>query len=289
MAERSLKRSRTDLAVFLRSHRERLRPADVGLPGSGRRRTPGLRREEVAALAGVGLTWYTWLEQGREISVSQDLLLRISKILKLDDAECCHLFLLAQQRPPPIEARHAPGVSPLVQQMMDELERRPAYVTNLRWDVVAWNAAAGRLFGFERNGGAGVNLLRLIFTEPELRRRMARWREEAPRLLAGFRCDLAVAPQDPTMLALVEDLKKRSPDFRLWWDGPLAPNPSRGLTALLGEPGCGDSGCGDSGCSEFQHEVFTVDEHHHLHMTVYCATVGRGAGEGEAATGAQAS
>lgn len=272
MAERSLKRSRTDLAEFLRRHRERLTPADVGLPGGGRRRTPGLRREEVAALAGVGLTWYTWLEQGREISVSQDLLLRISGILKLDDAECCHLFLLAQQRPPPIDARHWRRVSPLVQQMMDELALRPAYVTNLRWDVVAWNAAAEQLFGFGLTGGAGINLLRLIFTEPELRRRMPEWREEAPRLLAGFRCDLAVAPQDPAMLALVEDLKKRSPDFRLWWDGPPAPDPSRGLMALRA----------DSGCCEFQHEVITVDEHHHLRMTVYFVNTSAGPGEGAA-------
>ncbi|MDQ8727225.1 helix-turn-helix transcriptional regulator [Bradyrhizobium sp. LHD-71] len=259
MPSRSLERTRRELSEFLRHHRARLAPVDVGLPSGRRRRTSGLRREEVAALAGVGVTWYTWLEQGREIGVSQDFLLRLAKVLKLDDIECCHLFLLAHQRPPPAEAYHWPSVSSRIQQMMDELVMRPAYVTNLRWDVIAWNAAADQLFGFASKDPSVRNLLRLIFIAPDLRRRLPAWREEAPRVLAGFRRDLAVAPQDPAMLALVDDLKELSPDFRAWWDAAQPQEPTRGLASFLT----------DAGHVAFEHEVITVDEHHHLRMTVY--------------------
>ncbi|MGH8428775.1 MAG: helix-turn-helix transcriptional regulator [Solimonas sp.] len=261
MPSRSLERTRQELSEFLRHHRERLTPADVGLPAGGRRRTPGLRREEVAALAGVGITWYTWLEQGREIGVSEAFLLSIAKIFKLDDAECCHLFLLAHQRPPSPEAHHWPSVSPLVQQLMDDLVERPAYVLNLRWDVVAWNAAADRLFGFSSKAPAKPNLLRMVFAEPELRRRLAAWREDAPRLVARFRCDLAVAPQDSALLALVDELKKLSPDFRHWWNASPTLGSALGVTAILGE----------ASRIDFRHEVMTVDEHRHLRMVVHFA------------------
>lgn len=259
MPRRSLKRSRAELSEFLRRHRERLTPADVGLPGGGRRRTPGLRREEVAALAGVGITWYTWFEQGREIGVSEDFLLKIAKIFKLDDAECRHLFLLAQQRPPPLEAYHTPSVSPLVQQMMDELVARPAYVMNLRWDIVAWNAAAERYFGFAARESSARNLLRLVFAASDLRERMPAWREDAPCLLACFRRDLAVAPQEPAMLALVDELKGLSPSFQEWWHRAEAQRTSRGISAIQT----------DAGRVDFQYEVLVVDENRHLRMTVY--------------------
>lgn len=262
MSARSLDRTRKELSAFLRKHRERLTPADVGLPTSRRRRTPGLRREEVAALAGVGVTWYTWLEQGREIGVSEDFLLRLAKVLKLDDAECCHLFLLVHQRPPPPEAYHWPSVSPLVQKMMDELATRPAYVTNLRWDVVAWNAAADRLFGFSGKEPSVRNLLRMAFADPDLRRRLPAWRNEAPRLLEAFRYDLALAPRDPAMVSLVEDLKKLSPDFRRWWEASPESAPCRGLATIASE----------AEPTAYQHEVVTVDEHRHLRMVVYFAS-----------------
>jgi len=97
---KSLARTRRELAEFVRQRRERVTPAEVGLPSGPRRRTPGLRREEVAALAGVGITWYTWFEQGRDINVSETFLLNLSRVLKLNDEDCCHLFMLAQQRPP---------------------------------------------------------------------------------------------------------------------------------------------------------------------------------------------
>lgn len=167
MSNHRLERTQSDLTEFMLRHRRKLTPADVGLPTSGRRRTPGLRREEVAALAGVGLTWYTWFEQGRDIKVSERFLLNISRALKLDDAECCHLFLLAHRRAPPAEAYQEQSISPRIRSLMDDLSR-PSYVMNLRWDVIGWNAQADKLLQFSSREASERNLLRMVFTAPDL-------------------------------------------------------------------------------------------------------------------------
>lgn len=259
MSDRTLARTRKDLSDFLMRHRKKLAPVDVGLPSTGHRRAAGLRREEVAALAGVGLTWYTWFEQGRDIQVSESFLLKVAKALKLDDIACAHLFILAHRRPPPPEAYQWPSVQPLVQQLLDDLVMRPAYVANLRWDVVAWNASADDLFGFTRRDQPDRNIMRLMFADPEFRRRLPCWRDEAPRLLAQFRCDLATAPDDPAMLALVEELKRLSPDFRRWFEQPGMESYGRGIGNILGP---------DGRPLHFMHEILTVDEHRHLKMVV---------------------
>ncbi len=142
---RTLERTRHDLAAFLRARRERVSPADVGLPSGGRRRTPGLRREEVASLAGVGLTWYTWLEQGRDIGVSAAFLDSLARVLKLDAAERRHLFLLAHERPPAEPGKTWCVVPPLVRRLMHDLAPHPAYILNLRWDVLTCNEPANQL------------------------------------------------------------------------------------------------------------------------------------------------
>lgn len=260
MPNRTLARTRKELSEFLLHHRKKLSPADLSRPSAARRRTPGLRREEVAALAGVGLTWYTWFEQGREIQVSEAFLLNVACALKLDDAECCRLFLLAHRRPPPAEAYHWPSVTPLTQQLMDDLVKRPAYVVNLRWDVVAWNANADRLFGFAARERADRNILRMVFADPELRRRLPAWREDAPKLTAQFRYDLATAPEDPAMLSLIDELKALSADFRRWWEKPKMENYSRGISSVI---------MNDAERADFQHELLSVDEHRHLKMIVY--------------------
>src|SRR5690606_15259345 len=129
------------------------------------------------------------------------------------------------------------------------------------WDIVAWNAAAERYFGFAAREPSARNLLRLVFAASDLRERMPAWREDAPRLLACFRRDLAVAPQDPAMLALVDELKELSVSFQEWWHQAETQRPSRGLTAVQT----------DTGRVDFQHEVLVVDENRHLRMTVYFA------------------
>lgn len=260
MAHRSLDRTRDELSEFLRRHRGKLTPSEVGLPETGRRRTPGLRREEVATLAGVGLTWYTWFEQGREIGVSEHFLLSVAKALKLDDAECCHLFLLAQGRPPPAEAHQSHAISSGVQRLIDELPDRPAYVTNLCWDIVAWNSAADRLLGLSACAADERNLIRMVFTDPELRSRLPDWQQDAPRLLAQLRCDLAVAPKEPSLEAFIDGLSRISPDFRRWWQAPVLTSYARGIGALLDA---------DAVVRRFEHETLIVDEYLHLRLVVY--------------------
>ncbi|UXY15449.1 helix-turn-helix transcriptional regulator [Chitiniphilus purpureus] len=261
MHDRSLSRTRNELSAFLIRHRKQLTPADVGLPATERRRTPGLRREEVAALAGVGLTWYTWFEQGRDIQVSEKFLLSVAYALQLDDAECSHLFLLAHRRPPPPEAHQSMSVTPGIRQLLDDLPR-PAYVQNLRWDVVAWNAAADALFGFSARARADCNLLRLAFADPDMRARLPGWHDDAPRLLAQLRYDIAVAPDDPAMRALIEDLQVLSPSFGQAWAMPDSTIAARGIRSIVDSAGS---------LHRFHHETLVVNEHRHLKMVVYFA------------------
>ncbi|MDX1559897.1 MAG: helix-turn-helix transcriptional regulator [Marinobacter sp.] len=259
MAQRRLERTQSDLTEFLLRHRHKLTPADVGLPSGGRRRTPGLRREEVAALAGVGLTWYTWFEQGRDIQVSERFLLNIARALKLDDAECCHLFLLAHQRAPRPEAYQEQTLSPRTQSLMDELAR-PAYVINLRWDVIGWNTPADKLLQFSELEASNRNLLKMVFANPELRRRLADWHQDSSCLLAQFRCDLAGVPEDPVMRTLIDELCQLSPDFRHWWGGSSMEGYNRGIRTIIGA---------DGALYTFDHETLIVDEHRHLKMVIY--------------------
>lgn len=259
MAARRLERTRSELTDFLLHHRNRLKPVDVGLPGTDRRRTPGLRREEVATLAGVGLTWYTWFEQGRDINVSENFLLSVSKALKLDDAECCHLFLLAHRRPPPVETYQWQAIPERIQTLMDDLAR-PAYVMNLRWDIIAWNESANSLFDLSTREPGERNMMRLVFTDPALRRRLPEWRRDASRMLAQFRCDLASAPEDPAMLAMIEALASQSPDFRRWWEQPQLASYRYGIGTILDA---------DAKSEAYEHETLVVDEHRHLRMVVY--------------------
>ena len=255
---RTLARTRHELAAYLQARRARLSPEDVGLPGGGRRRTPGLRREEVAALAGVGLTWYTWLEQGREIGVSSAFLDKLAQVLKLDAGERRHLFLLAHARPPAEEGKTYCVVPSLVRRLMHELAH-PAYVLNLRWDVLAFNGGADALFGFGAHAAARRNLLWLLFTDPLLRSRFAGWEEQAPLMLSSFRRDYARATQEADIHALVEELEKVSPEFKLWWRRHDVHAPCDGVRRLKidGEP------------VAYEHTSLTIDADRHLRLVVY--------------------
>ncbi|PAU51880.1 helix-turn-helix transcriptional regulator [Pseudomonas indica] len=265
-APRTLERTRAELAEFLRSRRERISPEEVGLPAGSRRRTPGLRREEVAALAGVGLSWYTWLEQGRDISVSSTFLDNLSRALKLDATERRHLFLLAHQRLPAEPGRTWCVVPPLIHRLMADIPTRPAYVLNLRWDVLAWNAAADRVFGFSALPADRRNLLWMLFTSPAMRVLFNPWEEQALQILSSFRRDFVRATQDPEITALVKDLVKASPDFRDWWQQQDVHGPCQGVRDLRIEP---------IGPVVFEHTTLTIDEHRHLRLVYYAAKEGR--------------
>ncbi|MFB4204986.1 hypothetical protein KBTX_01525 [wastewater metagenome] len=260
--ERRLQRTRTELSDFLRQRREALSPLDVGLPAGKRRRTPGLRREEVAALAGVGLTWYTWLEQGRDITVSSAFLDDVSRVLKLDETERRHLFLLAHHRPPAVNGRPWCELPPLVHRLLDDLNLRPAYVMNLRWDVVGWNAAAQRLFGFADRDPGERNMLWMLFADDDVSRRIVDWDAQAPEILASFRRDYAQAPDDEDMLGLVEALERRSPSFADLWRRHDVHGRCRGLRRFVVD---------DIGTVTFEHSTFIVDEEKHLRLVFYAA------------------
>lgn len=259
-APRTLTRTREDLAEFLRKHREKIAPEEMGLPRGRRRRTPGLRREEVAALAGVGLTWYTWLEQGRDISVSATFLDNLSKALKLDAAERRHLFLLTHQRLPSELGKTWCSVPPLVQTLMDDLPTRPAYILNLRWDVLAWNGAADKLFNFSYYAPERRNMLWLLFTDPAMRQRLAPWETQVSQMLSSFRRDFARAAQDPAIDALVEELAKVSPEFKQLWKTQEVNAPCQGVRHLYLE---------ELGDVAFEHTTLTVDEERHLRLVYY--------------------
>jgi transcriptional regulator with XRE-family HTH domain len=207
-----------ELADFLRSRRERLAPESVGLPRTGRRRTPGLRREELATLAGVGVTWYTWLEQGRPINVSAQVLGAIANTLRLDPSERAHLFTLAEvldPEAPPTE----PPLPAAVQRMLDALMPNPAYVLSEKWDVLAWNQAATVLMvDFDALPCAERNLSLLLFTRPELRAKMLDWDRDARRLVATFRGMMAAHSGEPAFEQLAARLRAASPEFREFWE-----------------------------------------------------------------------
>lgn len=209
---------RRELAAFLRSRRERLSPEDVGLPPGFRRRTPGLRREEVALLAGVGSTWYTWLEQGRDVRPSAEVLSTIATALRLDPAERRHLFL-SSNRPAPEVRRSGPEVVPEpILRMLDSMAGQPAYVLGRRWDILAWNRAAVAVFGdYGRLEGDARNIMHMIFADEEHRRKVADWDVLAPASLAMFRADSVRYAADPDFERLIEVLSAKSAEFRAWW------------------------------------------------------------------------
>jgi transcriptional regulator with XRE-family HTH domain len=209
---------RAELADFLRSRRASLKPEDVGLPNGGRRRTPGLRREEVAQLAGVGTTWYTWLEQGRDVRASLEVLEALSRALRLVPAERTHLVLLGRGEEPPPCKLPAERVSPTLRRLVENLGANPAFVLGRRWDYLAWNRAATALFGdLGEIPRASRNHAWLTFMDPSRREMFTDWDRSARLLVAKFRADSARYLGDPEFEELIHALRQSSPDFCRAW------------------------------------------------------------------------
>ncbi|XVV11636.1 helix-turn-helix transcriptional regulator [Actinoplanes sp. CA-131856] len=207
---------RDELAAFLRSRRERLRPAEVGLPSTGRRRTPGLRREELALLSGISATWYTYLEQGRDVRPSDQVLSALATALRLDGYEREHLFRLAGHEPAPgpaAEERLDPSVAavPLL------LGTCPAYIIGATYDVLSHNPAVLGLLPGLAATGAPPNLARWTFLTPEARDTVADWAVEARALLARVRTLAARHPADTRFNDLIEEFHDGCPEVRRWW------------------------------------------------------------------------
>jgi transcriptional regulator with XRE-family HTH domain len=246
-------RARGEFADLLRSRRDRLTPADVGLPEGSRRRTAGLRREEVAQLAGVSTTYYTFLEQGRDVRPSPQVLTALAAALRLSAAERAHPFELAGVSSPAGPEAHAESVPPALATMVTRLDPYPAYLKGRRWDVLAANRAARALFADWRSRRPDDrNLLWWMFTDPAARKVYVDWVQEASAMLARFRAAAARRPGDPDFTGLIDRLHQASPEVRNWWPRhdvlPVASG-----TKQLHHPALGDV--------TFEHTVLQVAEH----------------------------
>ena len=207
---------RAEISDFLRTRRAKIMPSDVGLVDGARRRTPGLRREEVALLANIGATWYTRLEQGLPINVSADVLDGISRALRLTSEERRHLHLLAGvalDLPPQREE----VVGELVHRVLATLEPSPAYVRGRRWDVLAWNRSAEALSAFSSKDGLSRNLVWRIFRDPSVSCRLGDPDCMKRRVAAQFRAVAAKYPKDPAFTELIDELRATSDEFRALW------------------------------------------------------------------------
>jgi transcriptional regulator with XRE-family HTH domain len=203
------------LGAFLRTLRERQEPAAHGLPGGPRRRTPGLRREEVAQLCGLSVTWYTWIEQGRNVSVSPSALSRLARGFRLSRAERSYLFELAAKRDPD-QAGTGDAPPETLLTCVDAIDG-PAYILDRAWTARRWNAKASHLFAGWLDAGGETNLLRYIFLHPQSRSLIVDWDVRAKRVVAEFRAAMSGHFGDPELQNLVDELRVNSAEFsRLW-------------------------------------------------------------------------
>jgi transcriptional regulator with XRE-family HTH domain len=216
-------RRRADLREFLMNRRARVTPAEAGLPdGGARRRTPGLRREEVAVLAGVGVSWYQWLEQGRDITVSGQVLDSVARVLKLDDAERRHLYVLAGLNPPLLraDAVQAP-VSDGLTRIIDSWMPFPANIIDRYWNNIVFNDAAAMIFDFNDKCR---NCLINYFSSPIYRGRHQEWDADAALVVAEYRACAAEYPDDEGFRAITDELAAENPLFaELWARGDVRP------------------------------------------------------------------
>jgi transcriptional regulator with XRE-family HTH domain len=248
------------LGTYLRDRRTKLDPATFGF-SSTRRRTPGLRREEVAQRASVSATWYTWLEQGRGGAPSADVLDRIAHALMLTEVEREHLFLIGLGRTPEVRYQAAEGVTPRLQGILDALELSPAFVKTSTWDVVAWNrAATAVLTDYGALAPEQRNILRLVFCDPRVRAAQPDWESVARFVVAAFRADAARAGASRNIQALVDELSRLSPEFNALWHNNDVRNYGEG-SKYVKHP--------VAGLIALEYSAFTVDGRPDLGLVIY--------------------
>lgn len=247
----------TSLGGFLRERRARLQP-DGAL--TGRRRTPGLRREEVATRAKVSVTWYTWLEQGRGGAPSDDVLERLAAALELDATARELLFLLARQHLPPRRPSSQVAVPPSVQHVLDAMPNSPAFVKDVAWEIVAWNQAARVVLAdYAAMEPGNRNLLRRMFT-PEMRQKMVDWEVNARFAIAVLRVDMARSGDPPEARALADELGASNEEFRRFWAESDARNYGSGLKRVAHPT---------AGLLQLEYSAFAVSDAEALTMVVF--------------------
>jgi transcriptional regulator with XRE-family HTH domain len=248
------------LGAYLKDRRMKLDPAAFGLSGP-RRRTPGLRREEIAQRANISPTWYTWLEQGRGGAPSASVLDRIARALMLTDVEREHLFLLGLGRLPEVRYQVSDEITPRLQRVLDALEVSPALVKTATWDVIAWNrAAAAVLLDYETLPPEQRNVLRLMFCDTRVRAAQFDWESAARFVVAAFRADVARAGATGRVQALVDELCRASPEFEALWRENDVRSYGEGVKRLR-HPILGPIA--------FEYSAFAVDGRPDLSMVVY--------------------
>lgn len=212
------KRRYNELGNFLRIRRNKILPSQVGLSIGIRRRTPGLRREEVAQLASVGLTWYTWLEQGRQINVSDQVLESLAKVLMLDQEERKYLFALAMKPLPFENYFETIQINDKLQHILNSLTTSPAYIMDQKWNIIGWNKSANLIFGdFNQINPPERNVVKMMFCRNEYMELFDDWESHAKAIVARFRVMCSKFIDDPGFAEFANNLKVKSPDFNLWW------------------------------------------------------------------------
>jgi len=252
--------NRSELGDFLRSRRERLSPKAVGLAAGRRRRTPGLRREEVAELAGIGVDWYVRLEQGRTVNPSVTTVDALARALRLSKVEHAHLRALTRSGDHRAFTRET--VPDPIRRLVESL-KQPAYVTGRRWDVLAWNKAAAEIFAFDRLAEEDRNTLILVLTKPATRRLFgATWTDEAKRMVALFRATHDLWAEDPAFLDLLRRLREGCPEFAGWWRAHDIRAAAAGRKQLRHPK---------KGLLTFEHTSFQANDDPALKLVVYTA------------------
>lgn len=209
--------ARAELAAFLRRRRAQVAPETVALPARAPRRTPGLRREEVAMLSGVGLTWYTWLEQGRDINVSRQVLDAVARTLRLSPSEHEYVLRLAGYAAARDDGTHR--LPDHTQRVLDAFGRAPAYAMSWDWTILAWNSAYARLYpGIQQVAVEDRNLLWLVWTDPSVRTLLPDWETDTRRFVTMFRADIATRLGSPEVADLIQRLREHSRAFAAAWD-----------------------------------------------------------------------
>jgi len=254
--------TQSSLASFLRSRRARLDPSSFGYP-AGRRRTPGLRREEVAQRASISPTWYTWLEQGRGGAPSPEVLGRLAVALMLTDAEREHLYMLGLGRPPEVRYRGMEGISPRLQRVLDALPYSPALIRTPTWDIVAWNRAATQLLtDYAKIPPKERNILRFLFGDSRVRAAQEDWESVARFVVAALRADAIRAGAETEVLELAKELSYSSPEFAALWRSNDVASDGDGSKRLK-HP--------ELGPLELEFSTFAVEGRPDLSMMVYTA------------------
>ena len=252
----------TELGDFLKALRNRTKPEQLGMEPGSRRRTPGLRREEVAQLAGIGITWYTWLEQGRTINVSESVLGSLSRVFRLTDEERAHLYTLANM-PLPQQDDHSADVNDRVLHLFRRMDSLycPSYIIDQHWNIVVWNQCATTVFGdFKRLPADGRNMIHLMFADQQYMSLFTSWELHAKEMLARFHASFAQHIDDPWFADFIARMKRESEQFSSWWT-LYDVNSMTNIVKHVRHPTMGEL--------TFDFLVLDIEDNHNLRMIIY--------------------